>query len=141
MHSRFLHLRISFSEDPVPTFPGPALVLGRNGPQVGYDRVEVGIGHIGVILESHRSLERRAVAALAPGDRGLDLGVGPVAKPRGLARGDVARVGDAPGPREFAATLAERSREVRTAARRERRVALHAMADGDEIEAHLRIVA
>src|SRR5947209_6718505 len=103
-------------------------VLGRDGPQIGDDGVEVGVGHLGIVLKAHRALERRAVLPLALGNRGLDLGVGPVAKACGLARGDVARAHDAPGTREITAALAERACEIDApAARLERRVALHAM--------------
>src|SRR4029077_18858389 len=101
---------------------------------------EIGVGHLGVILVAHRPLERRAVLALALGDRGLDLGVGPVADASGLVRSDVARLGHAPWTGEFAAALTERVFEVRAAAGAERRVALQAMADGNEVEAELELV-
>ena len=71
----------------------------------------------------------------------LDLGVGPVADAGGLARGDVARLHHAPRPGEFGAALAQRAGEIpRPAAGLERRVALHAVADGGEIEAALQLV-
>src|SRR5205814_4735069 len=100
--------------------PGPkrSLFLRRQRPQVGDDGIEVGVGHLGVVLITHRALERRAVLPLALGDRGLDLGVGPVADAGGLVRGDVARLRDAPGAGEFAAALAERVRKIGPARRR-----------------------
>ena len=93
-----------------------AYSFGRQRPQIGDDGVEIGVRHLGVVLEAHRALERRAVLPLALGDRGLDLGVGPVADAGGLVRGDVARLRHAPGPGEFAAALAERIGEIRPAA-------------------------
>src|SRR5262249_9661958 len=74
-------------------------------------------------------------------DRAPDIGIAPIADSRRLARGDVARRRNAPRPRELAAALAERIFKINARSRRpERRMAFHAMGDGDEIEAALHLI-
>src|SRR4051794_10412574 len=41
-----------------------ALLLRRQRTHIGNDGVEIGVGHLGVILIAHRTIERRAVLAL-----------------------------------------------------------------------------
>src|SRR5664279_824700 len=112
------------------------LFLRRHRAQIGHDGVEVAGGHPGVILEAHRRLELAAVLADAGGDRGLDLRVGPGAD---ALRGDVARHRLAPRPRKLETAGAELAGEL-APARTHRRMALHAMADGGEVEAVLQLV-
>src|SRR5450759_4729202 len=115
---------------------GKSLLLRRHRMQPGDQVVEVAVGHMGVVAKAHRRLEVVAVLVDAGGDHSLDLGVGPGADALALARRDVARHRIAPGPGEFEAADAELVGEF-APARPHRRMALHAVADGGEVEALL----
>src|SRR6185437_4181148 len=94
----------------------------------------------GVILKAHRRLELAAVPADARGDGALNLVVGPGADAFGLARRDVARGRDAPGPGEVE-TAGAQTRVPLTHALLHRRMAFHAMRDGRKVKAFLHFVA
>src|SRR5438067_12040514 len=100
-------------------------------PQVGDDRAEIRVGHPRVPVIAHRWSQLGAVLAHALGDRALDLIVSPSADAIRLVRRDVARHARAPGALEALTARAERVLEVAVAVHH-RRMALHAVADGDE---------
>src|SRR5215472_14483687 len=106
------------------------------GPQISNEIVKVTIGHGRIKWEAHRRLKLGPVFALAPRDGALDLRIGPGANALLLVRGDVARHRHTKGPFELLAALTEIVHEVMPVIDH-RRVALHAMRDGRDIEAAL----
>src|SRR5262249_51218120 len=115
------------------------LLLRRHGAQIGDHGVEVFRRHLGIERVAHRRLELAAVARDALGNGALDLLVAPGAQALLLVPGDVARHRNAPRTLHLEAARA-RAGEI-PSLRTHRRVALHAMSDGDEIEAALELVA
>src|SRR6266581_1166380 len=123
-----------------PTYLPPNSWRGGDRAQVDHDRIEIIRSERRIITVAHRRLQLTAVAADAFGDRALDLIVGPAADALFLARGDIARNRDAPRPGKFEAASAEPGREL-APARTHGCVALHAVRDGDKVEALLQFVA
>src|SRR5215831_11846684 len=114
------------------------LVQRRHRPQISHDGIKVVRCQRCVILIAHRRLELAAVLADAGRNCALDFVIGPGTDTLGLARGDIARHGDAPWAVEFEAAGAQ-SGVPAAYTLLHRRVALHAMGYGDEIESLLEL--